>query len=84
MSRPATRRATHNGEWHSDRLGVRDPWDRWEAAGRPDIVDGARATVAETLAAHRPRPMDEAIARELAIIVQRASAPSSHPRRTQP
>ena len=85
LSRPATRRATHDGEWHIDRLGVRDPWDRWEAAGRPDIVDEAERTVADTLAAHQPLPMDEMTARHLAALVDRAAAdtPSAHVRRTR-
>jgi len=85
LSRPATRRATHDGEWHIDRLGVRDPWDRWEAAGRPDIVDEAGRTVADTLAAHQPLPMDEMTARHLAALVDRAAAdtPSGHVRRTR-
>ena len=74
LSRPATRRAIHGGEWYLDRLGAREGWDRWEVAGRPDIVDDARRAVADTLAAHRPPPMDEAIVRELATIVDRASA----------
>lgn len=78
LARPATRRATHGGEWHLDRLGVRDAWERWEAAGRPDIVDDARRAVAETLAAHRPLPMDEATARELATLVDRAAGGGSH------
>jgi len=73
LARPATRRATHGGEWHIDRLGVRDAWDRWEAAGRSDVVDDARRAVEETLAAHRPLPMDEATARELAALVERAA-----------
>jgi Trimethylamine:corrinoid methyltransferase len=85
LARPATRRATHDGEWHLDRLGVRDPWDRWEAAGQPDIVGEAERTVADTLAAHQPLPMDEATTRHLAAFVDRAAGttPSTHPRRTR-
>jgi trimethylamine--corrinoid protein Co-methyltransferase len=79
LARPATRRATHGGEWHLDRLGVRDTWERWEAAGRPDIVDDARRAVAGTLAAHRPEPLDEATARALAALVDRASGSGAHP-----
>jgi len=74
LARPVTRRATHGGEWHTDRLGVRDPWDRWEAAGKPEMAVEAREAVAETLASHVRPPMDEAIARELAFILDRASA----------
>jgi len=90
LSRPATRRATHDGEWYIDRLGVRDGWERWEAAGRADIVGDARLAVADLLAAHRPPPMDEAVARELATIVARASVGAAAPvqsslfRRTEP
>ncbi len=78
LARPATRRASHGGEWHQERLGVRDSWDRWEVAGRPDIVDDARRAVDETLAAHRPLPMDEAAARELAVLVDRAAGGRGH------
>jgi trimethylamine--corrinoid protein Co-methyltransferase len=74
LARPATRAAVRGGEWHLDRIGVRDPWDRWAAAGRPDVVDEARRAVAATLAAHQPQPLDEATARELARIVERAAA----------
>jgi trimethylamine--corrinoid protein Co-methyltransferase len=78
LARPATRKATHGGEWHLDRLGVRDAWDRWEAAGRPDVVDDARRAVEQTLAAHRPLPLDEAPARELAALVDRAAGTAAH------
>jgi len=78
VARAATRRATHAGEWHLVRFGVRDPWERWEARGRPDIVDDARRAVTETLAAHRPLPMDEATARELAALVDRAAGTGDH------
>jgi trimethylamine--corrinoid protein Co-methyltransferase len=81
LARPATRRATHGGEWHLDRLGVRDAWDRWEAAGRPDIVDEARRAVTGTLAAHRPLPLDDATARELATLVDRAARSDAHPKK---
>ena len=73
LARAATRRATRGGEWHLDGLGVHDLWERWEARGRSDIVDDARRAVAETLAAHRPLPLDEAAARELRHLVDRAA-----------
>jgi trimethylamine--corrinoid protein Co-methyltransferase len=74
IARPATRRATHEGTWHLDRLGVRDTWERWQANGRPDQVDDARADVERRLAAHEPPPLDEHAARELAAVVDRAAA----------
>jgi len=78
LARPATRRAVHGGEWHRDGLGVRNAWDRWEAAGRPDAVDDAARAVEATLAAHDPLPMDEATARELAALGDRAAGITTH------
>jgi trimethylamine--corrinoid protein Co-methyltransferase len=78
LARPATRRATHDGEWHIDRFGVRDAWERWDAAGRADVVADARRAVEETLAAHRPLPMDDTTARELAALVDRAALADTH------
>jgi trimethylamine--corrinoid protein Co-methyltransferase len=74
LARAATRRATRGGEWYVDRLGVRDSWERWDAGGRLDLVDDARRAVDETLAGHRPLPLDEAAARELRHLVDRAAA----------
>ncbi len=82
LARPATRRATHHGEWYLDRLGVHDTWEHWVAAGRPDVVDDARRMATELLAAHRPLPMDEATARELATLVDRAAGIATSAPRT--
>jgi trimethylamine--corrinoid protein Co-methyltransferase len=79
LARPATRRAAHGGEWHLDRLGVRDSWERWEAAGRPDVVDEAQHAVAALLEAHRPPSLDEATTRALADLVERAAAGDAAP-----
>ncbi len=73
LVRPATRRATRGGEWYVDRIGVREPWERWEEAGRSDIVEEAGRVVAQTLADHQPLPMAEDVERELAALVARAS-----------
>ena len=78
IARPATRRATHEGEWHLDRIGVRNTWEHWEAAGRPDAVDDARTLAAELLAGHEAPPMDEATARELATLADRAARSEPH------
>jgi len=44
-------------------------------------VDQARRSVAEALAAHRPLPLDEATARELAALVDRAAGTGAHARK---
>ncbi len=77
LSRTATRDAARGGEWMIPRLGSHDTFERWDAAGRPDIVDEARETVAAALAGHVPLPMDEAVVVELGRIEARARAATS-------
>jgi len=72
LARHATRAAVHGGEWYVDRLGNRDAYERWDAAGRPDVLEEARGVVEATIAAHEPLLLDETAARELARIEQTA------------
>jgi trimethylamine---corrinoid protein Co-methyltransferase len=74
LGRTATRDAVRDGEWFMPKLGHHSTFDRWEAAGRPDILDQARAAVAAAIAGHVPLPMDEAIAVELGRLERRARA----------
>jgi trimethylamine--corrinoid protein Co-methyltransferase len=73
LARPATRRAVHGGEWHLDRLGTRDTWERWQADGRPEVVDAARQAAADLLEGHRSLPVDEATAQALDDLAERAA-----------
>ncbi len=74
LSRTATRDSARGGEWMIPRLGSHGTFERWDAAGRPDIVDEARETVAAALAGHVPLPMDDAVVVELDRIERRARA----------
>jgi trimethylamine---corrinoid protein Co-methyltransferase len=72
LGRTATRDAVRGGEWFLPRLGFHGTYERWEAAGRPDILDEVRETAAKAVAGHVPLPMDEAVVAELGRLEQRA------------
>ncbi len=71
LSQRSTRDALRAGEWHISKLGVHDTFERWEAAGRPDLLQEAREKVAHILAVHHPLPLDEAVEHELSRLEQR-------------
>jgi trimethylamine:corrinoid methyltransferase-like protein len=79
MARPATRDAVRGGEWLRPRLGFHDSAERWEAAGRPELLDEARAVVETTLASHEPLPLDPAVVVELERMEAAARAGSAPP-----
>ena len=60
-------------EWYINQLGVNLSLEKWQAAGRPDLMAEARGEVDRTLAAHQPLPLDEAVDRELDRIRQKAA-----------
>jgi trimethylamine--corrinoid protein Co-methyltransferase len=77
LSRPATRDAVRGGEWFMPRLGWHSTWDRFEAAGRPDILDEARERASAAIRAHQPLPFADGVAEELDRIVAAAEAASA-------
>ena len=74
LARTATRDAVRGGEWFMPRLGWHGTWDRFEGAGRPDILDEARETAFAAIKGHRPLPFDDGVAAELDAIVAAAEA----------
>ncbi len=72
LSQRSTRDAIRAGEWHISRLGVHDAFEKWEAAGKPDLLQEARDKIAQILATHQTMPLDEAVERELNRIERRA------------
>jgi trimethylamine--corrinoid protein Co-methyltransferase len=74
LARPATRDAVRGGEWFMPRLGWHGTWDRFEAAGRPDILDEAREKAFAAIRSHRPLPFADGVAEALDEIVQAAEA----------
>lgn len=79
IARTATRDAVRRGEWSIDRMGVHDAFERWDADGRPDLMDEIRAVIETTIAGHRPLPLDEATVRELERIEQAARSGATPP-----
>ena len=74
LSRTATRDAVRGGEWFMPRLGYHSTWDRFEAAGRPDILDEAREKAFAAINGHEPMPFEDGVDAALAEIVQAADA----------
>ena len=72
MSERSTRANIRGGEWFLPRLGVRDSYDGWAAAGRPSLLSEARVRADELLAGRRELPLGEDVERELAGLLQRA------------
>jgi len=74
LSRTATRDAVRGGEWFMPRLGWHSTWDRFEASGRPDILDEARERAFAAINGHQPLPFADGVADELDKIVRAAEA----------
>ena len=74
LSRTATRDAVRGGEFFMPKLGYHGTFDRWEAAGRPDVLDQAREKAYAAIAGHQPIPFPDEVAAELARLEQRARA----------
>ncbi len=74
LSRTATRDAVRGGEFFLPKLGNHGTFDRWEAAGRPDILDEAREKAYAAIAGHQPIPFPDDVAAELARLETAARA----------
>jgi len=74
LSRPATRDAVRGGEWFMPKLGYHSTWDRFEAAGRPDILDEAREKAFGAINGHQPLPFEDGVAEALDELVKAADA----------
>jgi len=72
IAEATTRRNTRRGRFFVPALGVHDPYETWDAAGRPSVVAEASARAEEILAGHRPLPLDDDQRRELERLHARA------------
>ncbi len=68
----STHKALRSGEWYISGLGVTDPYERWEADGKVDVLKQAQERVAKILAEYQPLPLDEAVEAEVDRIVKSA------------
>jgi trimethylamine--corrinoid protein Co-methyltransferase len=64
--------AIRAGEWYISEMGQHDTFENWAAAGKPTLLEEARAKVEQILATHRPFPLGAEVERELDGIQKRA------------
>ncbi len=79
LSRTQTRDAVRGGEWFMPRIGYHSTFDRWEAAGRPDVVGQAREVAMAAIAGHQAVPFPDEVAAELARLEQAARSGAAAP-----
>jgi len=72
LARTQTRDAVRGGEWFMPRIGHHATYDRWEGAGRPDVVGQARVVAMAAIAGHVPLPFADGVAEEL-VRLERAA-----------
>jgi trimethylamine--corrinoid protein Co-methyltransferase len=61
----STRDALRAGEWYQATLGFHDTRERWQAAGKPTLLQQARERIAQILGDHTPLPLSPEAEREL-------------------
>ena len=74
LSRTATRDAVRGGEFYLPKLGSHGSFDRWDADGRPDVLDEAREKAHAAIASHRAVPFPDDVAAELVKLEAAARA----------
>jgi len=74
LKEPSTRDALHRGEWFLGKLGFHDTRERWQAAGKPTLLEDARERVNRILHDHVPLPLSPEAERELDRLEARARA----------
>lgn len=72
LAQRSTVQGIRSGNWLVDRMGVHEPLNSWEGAGRPSVIGDARQKVDEILATHTPLPFNVEIERELERILHKA------------
>jgi len=68
----STVRGIRSGVWLTDRLGVHEPLQSWERAGKPTILEEVQEKIEAILATHKPLPLGDIVEKELAEISRRA------------
>jgi trimethylamine--corrinoid protein Co-methyltransferase len=72
LSRVETRAAVRGGEWLLPGIGWHSTWDRFEVAGRPDILDECRSKVFAAIEGHEALPFADGVEEELVRLEQAA------------
>jgi trimethylamine--corrinoid protein Co-methyltransferase len=73
LDQPSTTNAIHEGEWYLGKMSMIASFEEWEAAGKPELLEDARAMVDQILTSYEPLPIDEEIDLELERIKKKAA-----------
>jgi trimethylamine--corrinoid protein Co-methyltransferase len=65
LKQPSTMRAVQDGIWYLSEFGFHDTYEKWKAAGMPDVIDEIQNTVNKILKNHQPLALDAKADREL-------------------
>ena len=65
LKQPSTLKAVRDGIWYLSEMGFHDTYEKWKAAGMPDIIDGVQDVINEILKDYEPLPLDSYADREL-------------------
>jgi trimethylamine--corrinoid protein Co-methyltransferase len=65
MKQKSTMKAAKEGTWYMSEMGFHETYEKWKAAGRPDILDLIQGVVQDILKAYQPLPLDISTDHEL-------------------
>jgi trimethylamine---corrinoid protein Co-methyltransferase len=74
LAQKSTLKALHEGRFYLSEMGFHDTYEKWKAAGMPDIVDEIQGITQDILKKHHPLPLDPAIDYELERLERRQRA----------
>ena len=73
LGQRSTRKGIREGEWHIGDIGVHEPFESWEAAGRPSLRVEINEKIDHILATHQPLPLGDHVEQELAKLQKKAN-----------
>jgi trimethylamine--corrinoid protein Co-methyltransferase len=73
LAQRSTRTALRVGEIYVSSLGCHEPYERWDAQDRPDILEEAREEYLRILDTYRPLPFDVTVEQELSRLQKSAN-----------
>ncbi len=65
LNQKSTLKAVRDGIWYLSEVGFHDTYEKWKAAGMPDVIDEIQSTVKNILKDYQPLPLDTQADREL-------------------
>jgi trimethylamine--corrinoid protein Co-methyltransferase len=65
LKQPSTLKAIRDGIWYLSEMGFHDTYEKWKAAGMPDIIDQIQEIVNRITKNYQPLPLDSTADREL-------------------